>query len=127
MHGASRYQADLYASTTERIKRQSLNSISSDIKVGTKVEEGQEIGLSGNSGTYRGKNGEQQSYQPHLHVDATDKNGNKVSPEQTQYGEYTNQDFFGNDKQQENSLYDIIYGPFELQEVIIVRSDNISQ
>lgn len=60
-------------------------------------------------------------------MDATDKNGNKVSPEQTQYGEYTNQDFFGNDKQQENSLYDIIYGPFELQEVIIVRSDNISQ
>lgn len=71
-----------------------MNSISSDMKVGGRVFEGQIIGESGNSGTYKKRDGTRQNYQPHLHVDAVDKEGNRIDPEATKYGNFDSKTFF---------------------------------
>jgi RHS repeat-associated protein len=71
-----------------------MDKIADDMKVGGKVYEGQIIGDAGNSGQYRSKNGAMKSYAPHLHVDAKDKDGNSISPEQNKYGTIDNETFF---------------------------------
>jgi len=72
-----------------------MDNIAEGLKKGTKVYEGQVIGYSGNSGQYYDKKtGTMKNYNPHLHVDATDKNGNPISPEQNKYGTVDNKTFF---------------------------------
>jgi len=61
-----------------------LNEYSSNLKVGSKVAEGQIIAYSGNSG----------GYPAHLHVDAKDKNGKSIDSENKNYGKMTNAEFF---------------------------------
>jgi RHS repeat-associated protein len=71
-----------------------MESVSENMVVGKKVFEGQEIGTSGNSGQYKAKDGSLQSYAPHLHIDAKDKDGNSINPEQNKYGTTDNKTFF---------------------------------
>lgn len=54
------------------------------------------LGKTGNTGQYWDKKqGKYVNYPAHLHLDATDKNGNQIDPEGKNYGKYTNEDFFG--------------------------------
>ena len=62
-----------------------LSKYAEGIDVGTQVKEGQIIAYSGNSG----------GYPAHLHIDAKDKDGNSIDPEGKNYGNYTNEEFFG--------------------------------
>jgi len=61
-----------------------LSEISSDLKPGTEVFEGQIIA----------KTGKKNTKYPHLHIEARDKYGNLINPENRNYGKYTNEEFF---------------------------------
>ena len=71
-----------------------LDRIAEDMDIGSEVFEGQIIGYAGNSGQYRAKDGTMKNYQPHLHVDAIDRDGNPINPEKNKYGVVSNQFFF---------------------------------
>lgn len=64
-----------------------LSKYAEGLKIGDKLAEGQIMAYTGNSG----------GYPAHLHVDATDKHGNQIDPENRNYGEMTNEEFFGGD------------------------------
>ena len=61
-----------------------INSVAEGLAEGSLVKEGQILGETGSTGTK----------QPHLHVDAVDKDGREIDPEATQYGRLTNKQFF---------------------------------
>jgi RHS repeat-associated protein len=61
-----------------------LNSISNDLKIGSKVYEGQGIAKTGNKYTTL----------PHLHIEGKDLNGNPINFEKNKYGKTTNKQFF---------------------------------
>jgi|GEM_PF-1252371 len=69
----------------DKVRFLHINSVASGIEVGSSVFEGQILGETGSTGT---KNA-------HLHIDATDKDGNEINPEATNYGKYSNDEFFG--------------------------------
>lgn len=71
-----------------------MNSIAEGMVIGNKVYEGQIIGESGNSGQYKTKDGTYKNYDPHLHIDAVDKNGQPIDPENRNYGRVSNETFF---------------------------------
>ena len=81
-------------SNGDQVRFLHLSSFNPELKVNDVIYEGQQIGLSGNSGRYKGKDGLYHNYPPHLHVDAIDKNGKKISPEANNYGKVTNEEFF---------------------------------
>lgn len=62
-----------------------IEGVSSGLGVGQQVAEGQVLGTTGSSGTKSA----------HLHIDATNSDGEKVNPEAINYGEKTNAEFFG--------------------------------
>ena len=61
-----------------------LNSVADGLEVGGQVYEGQILGETGKTGTT----------QKHLHVDAKDKNGKRIDPENKNYGSVPNKEFF---------------------------------
>ena len=75
----------------DKVRFLHLSKYATGLQEGATVLEGQVIGFTGNSGKY--DNGKKQ-YPAHLHVDAKDKDGNSVNPENRDYGDYTNQEFF---------------------------------
>ncbi len=54
------------------------------LAVGSNVLEGQPLGTTGSTGTK----------DAHLHIDAKDSNGNRINPENRNYGSVTNEEFF---------------------------------
>ena len=88
----------------DKVRFLHLSQFNPDLKVNSIVYEGQQIGLSGNSGRYKDKNGKYHNYPAHLHVDAVDKSGEKISPELNNYGTVTNKTFFGEYKGDYNLL-----------------------
>ncbi len=62
-----------------------INSVAKGLVQGSKVKEGQILGLTGKTGTKFA----------HLHIDAVDSKGNQIDPENRNYGEQTNAEFFG--------------------------------
>ena len=120
----------------DKVRFLHLSKIDPKLKVNEMVYEGQIIGLSGNSGTYKGKDGKYHNYPAHLHVDAVDKKGNKISPEMNNYGTVTNKEFFeyyNGDYLQLNTK-NKTYGTVQLPEVIVTgpkqnatkQNDNIA-
>jgi RHS repeat-associated protein len=83
----------------DKIRFLHISKVADGIVKGSKVKEGQNLGLSGNTGHYKNKKtGEQVNYPAHLHMDGTDKNGASIDPEGKNYGKMTNKEFFGNNK-----------------------------
>jgi RHS repeat-associated protein len=78
----------------DKVRFLHISSVSSDIKVGGLVKEGQILGETGNTGKYKNKKGEYVNYPAHLHMDAVDADGNKIDPEGKNYGKLTNEEFF---------------------------------
>lgn len=105
----------------DKVRFLHLSKIDPKLKVNEMVYEGQIIGLSGNSGTYKGKDGKYHNYPAHLHVDAVDKNGNKISPELNNYGTVTNKEFFEdyNGDYLQLSTKNKTYGTVQLPEIIV--------
>lgn len=61
-----------------------ISELAGGIRVGNLVLEGEKLGETGKSGTNVA----------HLHVDAKDKNGERINPETNKYGTITNKEFF---------------------------------
>ena len=61
-----------------------INGVAEGVKVGNVVLEGEGLGETGSSGTSA----------EHLHVDASDRAGNQVDPENAKYGSVSNKEFF---------------------------------
>ena len=79
----------------DKVRFLHISKVADGLVVGSKVTEGQQLGLTGNSGTYTDKDGKTKSYEAHLHIDAVDKDGNKLDPEAKNYWKMTNSEFFG--------------------------------
>ena len=62
-----------------------LSEFGEGIEKGAKIYEGQILGKTGETGA---------KGQPHLHVDAKDKSGKPINPEENMYGIVTNEEFF---------------------------------
>lgn len=75
----------------DHVKFLHVSKYADDMKVGGTILEGQIIAYSGNTG--KDRKGKQ--YAVHLHVDANDAQGKSVNPETRGYGDYTNEEFFG--------------------------------
>ena len=103
----------------DRVRFLHLDSFSSGLKQNDIVYEGQIIGYTGNSGQYKDRNGNYHSYPEHLHVDAVDKDGIKINPEQNNYGTISNEDFFEKYNGDYKSLQNRTYGPYEMPEIQI--------
>jgi len=72
-----------------------LSSTNDELVKGSKVYEGQIIGKTGNSGTYFDKKTNSfKNYPAHLHVDALNKFGMKINPENKNYGDLNAKEFF---------------------------------
>lgn len=96
----------------DKVRFLHLSEVADGIEVGTQVLEGQSLGKSGNSGTYNNKKGEKVNYPAHLHIDAVDKDGNKINPEGKNYGDHTNAELFttyGGDYTQLPGNYEIAF------------------
>jgi murein DD-endopeptidase MepM/ murein hydrolase activator NlpD len=68
----------------DRVTFRHLSSTADGLKVGSSVYEGQILGETGNTG----------GVPAHLHVDAKDKDGNRIDPESQNYGSVTSEQFF---------------------------------
>ncbi|MHC1707094.1 MAG: peptidoglycan DD-metalloendopeptidase family protein [Bacteroidales bacterium] len=68
----------------DKVTFRHINSTANGIEVGGTVYEGQILGETGKSGT---KNA-------HLHIDAKESEGNRIDPENQNYGSVTNEEFF---------------------------------
>lgn len=84
----------------DKIRFLHISKVADGLIVGSTVKEGQVLGETGNSGKYKDKNGNMVNYQAHLHIDAVDKDGNKIDPEGKNYGNMTNEEFFNGQDQQ---------------------------
>jgi murein DD-endopeptidase MepM/ murein hydrolase activator NlpD len=71
----------------DRVTFRHIKSTAECLKKGSTVYEGQKLGETGMSGLAS-------SADAHLHIDAIDKNGNPIDPENENYGAVTNQEFF---------------------------------
>jgi murein DD-endopeptidase MepM/ murein hydrolase activator NlpD len=71
-------------SNGDQVTFRHIQATAEGLKVGSTVLEGQRLGTTGNSGTQHA----------HLHVDARDKDGNRIDPEGRNYGTVNNSDFF---------------------------------
>lgn len=63
-----------------------ISSTTDGLKVGDQVYEGQVLGLTGETGA---------TGRPHLHLTARNKDGDRIDPENKNYGSVSNEDFFG--------------------------------
>jgi murein DD-endopeptidase MepM/ murein hydrolase activator NlpD len=72
----------------DKVRFMHLSEIS--VANGDKIFEGQIIGATGNSG-YKSAG---VHYDPHLHIDAADSEGNMVDPMERNYGRFSNEQFF---------------------------------
>jgi len=79
----------------DKVRFLHLNKISEGLKVGTNVYEGQVLGETGKTGASIA----------HLHVDAVDKSGKRINPENKNYGTVTNSQFFKEYKGDFNLLH----------------------
>ncbi len=70
----------------DKVTFRHINETTSGLEVGSSVLEGQPLGETGNTGTG--------SAAPHLHIDAVDSEGNRINPENRNYGTVTNEKFF---------------------------------
>jgi RHS repeat-associated protein len=68
----------------DKIRFLHIKGLADGIEKGDKVYEGQALGYTGKTGTKH----------PHLHVDGVDANGERIDPENMNYGNYTNEEFF---------------------------------
>lgn len=68
----------------DRVTFRHINSTANGLEVGSTVYEGQILGKTGKSGTTNA----------HLHIDAKDIEGNRIDPENQNYGSVTNEEFF---------------------------------
>jgi RHS repeat-associated protein len=68
----------------DKVTFRHINSTASGIEVGSTVSEGQILGETGKSGTTNA----------HLHIDAKDSEGNRIDPENQNYGSVTSEEFF---------------------------------
>ena len=68
----------------DKVRFLHIDGVADGLKVGSSVSEGQILGKSGNTGTKYA----------HLHVDATNKNGDQIDPEGMNYGRFTNEEVF---------------------------------
>ena len=68
----------------DNIKFEHISSVTNGLKTGSKVLEGEILGITGKTGTES----------PHLHIEAKDKKGNRIDPENRNYGQVTNKVFF---------------------------------
>ncbi len=93
--GGAKYITVEYANG-DNVRFLHISGTAEGLKVGSPVKEGQQLGLTGATGTK----------QPHLHVDATDKDGNRINPEGANYGSLTNQEFFDDYAWDYNSVPD---------------------
>jgi len=103
--GTGKYVTVEY-SNGDKVRFLHLSNVADGVKKGSTVYEGQPLGKTGSSGTEH----------PHLHIDAIDNEGNRIDPENRNYGNYTAKEFFntyggdytklptypGNQTQQEN-------------------------
>ena len=71
-------------SNGDKVRFLHISGVVDGVKVGHQVYEGQVIGFTGDTGTKHA----------HLHVDATDLDGNRINPEGMNYGSVTNEEFF---------------------------------
>lgn len=78
----------------DKVRFMHISSVANKIGIGTNVSEGQPLGQTGNTGTYKNAKGESVNYLAHLHIDATDEDGNRINPEDQNYGSVTNEEFF---------------------------------
>jgi len=78
----------------DKIRFLHISNVADGIQVGSAVLEGQPLGESGNTGKYKNKSGKMVNYPAHLHLDAVDKDGNKINPEGKNYGDHTNAELF---------------------------------
>jgi RHS repeat-associated protein len=68
----------------DKVRFLHLSSVAKDLKEGTHVYEGQELGKTGDTGAAFA----------HLHVDAKNKDGERIDPENQNYGTVSNEEFF---------------------------------
>ncbi len=78
----------------DKVRFMHIDGVADGIIAGTRVCEGQILGTTGNSGRYLDDSGTEKKYNPHLHMDATDKNGKSINPEEKNYGTVTSKEFF---------------------------------
>jgi len=71
-----------------------ITGVAEGIKKGQQVYEGQILGETGNTGTYKNAKGKYVNYDAHLHIDATNADGEPIDPEDQNYGTVTNDEFF---------------------------------
>jgi murein DD-endopeptidase MepM/ murein hydrolase activator NlpD len=94
----------------DKVTFRHLNGIADGVEIGSDVFEGQIVATSGITRTT----------QPHLHVDATDKEGKRTNVIGKNYGTVTNQQFFedyGGDWQKLKESKETIYDQKELPEI----------